>query len=62
MKHIDAAWIEQILIFDDESEVEPYLQELEAKKTTYAIVERYGTKLRIRKQYNRNYFPRKGVL
>ena len=32
MKHIAAAWIEQVLTFDDPQEVQQYLDELDSKK------------------------------
>lgn len=59
MKHINVAWIYQELTFDSEEEVETYLMELESKKARYAIDKREGCSLVIRKQYNKNYFPRK---
>lgn len=59
MKHIDAAWIEQILKFDNEIEIDEYLKKLEDSRQRYAVVSRNGTKLRVRKQYNKNWFPKK---
>lgn len=58
MKHIKAAWIEQILEFDNDEEIVDYLQKLEARKQRYSIIERSGKMLRIRKQYNNNDFPK----
>lgn len=59
MKHINAAWIYQELTFDSKEEVESFLMELESKKAVYAIDKREGCLLVIRKQYNKNNFPRK---
>ena len=61
MKHIEAAWIEQILTFDDPQEVQDYLDELDNKGIQYSVIEgREKLKLRIRKQYNKNTLLRKG--
>lgn len=54
MKHIEAAWIEQILTFDDPQEVQDYLDELDNKGIQYSVIRREKLKLRIRKQYNKN--------
>ena len=59
IKHIKAAWIEQILEFDEPQELEAYLMDLEAKKSAYIIMNRNGTSLQIRKKYNNNAFPKK---
>lgn len=34
MKHIEVAWIEQILTFDDPNEVQSYLDELDSKRSS----------------------------
>ena len=49
MKHIEAAWIEQILTFDDPQEVQDYLDELDNKGIQYSVIRREKLKLRIRK-------------
>lgn len=59
MKHIEAAWIEQILIFDSVSETDEYIAKLMASKQRFSIISRDGIKIRIRKQYNKNWFPLK---
>lgn len=59
MKHIKAAWIEQILEFDEEQEIDAFLKQMDDKKQRYSIINRSGKVLRIRKQYNNNYFPKK---
>lgn len=61
MKHIEAAWIEQILTFDDPHEVQGYLDELDSKGIQYSVIKREMSMLRIRKQYNKNTLLRKGV-
>ena len=61
MKHIEAAWIEQILTFDDPHEVQSYLDELDNKGIQYSVIKREMSMLRIRKQYNKNTLLRKGV-
>lgn len=60
MKHIEAAWIEQILTFDDPHEVQGYLDELDSKGIQYSVIRREKLKLRIRKQYNKNTLLEKG--
>ena len=60
MKHIEAAWIEQILTFDDPHEVQSYLDELDSKGIQYSVIKREMSMLRIRKQYNKNTLLRKG--
>lgn len=60
MKHIQAAWIEQILTFDDPHEVQEYLDELDSKGIQYSVIKREMSMLRIRKQYNKNQLLRKG--
>lgn len=60
MKHIEAAWIEQILTFDDPHEVQSYLDELDTKGIQYSVIKREMSMLRIRKQYNKNALLRKG--
>lgn len=61
MKHIKAAWIEQVLEFDSKDEVQQFIEELEQKKQRrgqqYDVTERIGTRIRVRKQYNNNKFP-----
>lgn len=61
MKHIAAAWIEQVLTFDDPQKVQQYLDELDSKKIQYSVIKREMSMLRIRKQYNKNTLLRKGV-
>lgn len=60
MKHIEVAWIEQILTFDDPQEVQDYLDELDNKGIQYSVIRREKLKLRIRKQYNKNTLLEKG--
>lgn len=60
MKHIEAAWIEQILTFDDPQEVQDYLDELDNKGIQYSVIRREKLKLRICKQYNKNTLLEKG--
>lgn len=60
MKHIEAAWIEQILTFDDPQEVQDYLDELDNNGIQYSVIRREKLKLRIRKQYNKNTLLEKG--
>ena len=60
MKHIEAAWIEQSLTFDDPHEVQSYLDELDNKGIQYSVIKREMSMLRIRKQYNKNTLLRKG--
>lgn len=60
MKHIEAAWIEQILTFDDPHEAQGYLDELDSKGIRYSVIKREMSMLRIRKQYNKNTLLRKG--
>lgn len=60
IKHIEAAWIEQILTFDDPQEVQDYLDELDNKGIQYSVIRREKLKLRIRKQYNKNTLLEKG--
>lgn len=59
MKHIEAAWIEQIILFDSVEEADEYIRSLEASKQRFSIISREGEKLRVRKQYNKNWFPMK---
>ena len=60
MKHIEVAWIEQILTFDDPQEVQSYLEELDSKGIQYSVIKREMSMLRIRKQYNKNIFLQEG--
>ena len=60
MKHIIAAWFEQVLAFDDSHELQSYLDELDSKGIQYSVIKREALKLRIRKQYNKNTLLRKG--
>ena len=60
MKHIEAAWTEQILTFDDPQEVQSYLDELDSRGIQYSVIKRERLTLRIRKQYNKNTFLREG--
>ena len=60
MKHIEVAWIEQILTFDDPHEVQSYLDELDSKGIQYSVIKREMSMLRIRKQYNKNKLLKKG--
>lgn len=60
MKHIEVAWIEQILTFDDPHEVQSYLDELDSKGIQYSVIKREMSMLRIQKQYNKNTLLRKG--
>ena len=60
MEHIEAAWIEKILTFDDPHEVQSYLDELDNKGIQYSVIKREMSMLRIRKQYNKNTLLRKG--
>lgn len=60
MKHVEVAWIEQILTFDDPHEVQSYLDELDSKGIQYSVIKREMSMLRIRKQYNKNTLLRKG--
>ena len=62
MKHIAAAWIEQVLTFDDPQEVQQYLDELDSKKIQYSVIKREMLLLRIRKQYNKKQTFEKGVM
>lgn len=61
MKHIEFAWIEQVLSFDFPEEIDAYLNELDNKGIQYSVIRREKLKLRIRKQYNKKYAFRKGV-
>ncbi len=61
MKHIEFAWIEQVLSFDFPEEVDAYLKELDNKGIQYSVIRREKLKLRIRKQYNKNTLLEKGV-
>jgi len=60
MKHIQFAWIEQILTFDNPAEVQSYLDELDSRGIQYSIIKRKMSMLRIRKQYNKNTLLKKG--
>lgn len=60
MKHIKAAWTEQILTFDDPQEVQSYLDELDSRGIQYSVIKHERLTLRIRKQYNKNTFLREG--
>lgn len=60
MKHIEFAWIEQILTFDFPEEADAYLKELDSKGIQYSVIKRDMSMLRIRKQYNKNKLLRKG--
>ena len=60
MKHIEAAWTEQILTFDDPQEVQSYLDELDSRGIQYSVIKHERLTLRIRKQYNKNTFLREG--
>lgn len=62
MKRIIAAWIEQILEFDDMPEYITYIDDLEEKhqefkETQHEETETGTVQIRIMKQYNRNKFP-----
>lgn len=59
MKRVEATWIEQVLIFDSVGEADEYIRKLEASKQRFSIISRDGAKIRIRKQYNKNWFPLK---
>ena len=59
VKKIEAAWIEQILTFDSVGEADEYIRKLEASKQRFSIISRNDVKIRIRKQYNKNWFPLK---
>lgn len=59
MKKIIHAWIEQILEFDSTDEIQHYLNDLDSKKQNYLLICKDGLRIRIRKQYNRNTFPKK---
>ena len=48
MKHIEFAWIEQVLSFDFPEEVDAYLKELDNKGIQYSVIRREKLKLRIR--------------
>lgn len=61
MKHIEFAWIEQVLSFDFPEEVDAYLKELDNKGIQYSVIRREKLKLQIRKQYNKNTLLEKGV-
>ncbi len=61
MKHIEFAWIKQVLSFDFPEEVDAYLKELDNKGIQYSVIRREKLKLRIRKQYNKNTLLEKGV-
>lgn len=61
MKHIEFAWIEQVLSFDFPEEVDAYLKELDNKGIQYSVIRREKLKLRIRKQYKKNTLLEKGV-
>lgn len=60
-KIIKAAWIEQILQFDSQMELEVYIRNLQSKPAnfnfTYEPGEPGKVTIRIRKQYNNNAFP-----
>ncbi len=60
MKHIEFAWIEQVLTFDFPEEADTYLKELDSKGIQYSVMKRDMSMLRIRKQYNKNKLLRKG--
>lgn len=60
MKYIIAAWIEQVLAFDDSHELQSYLDELDSKGIQYSVIKREMSMLRIQKQYNKNTLLRKG--
>lgn len=60
MKHIEFAWIEQVLSFDFPEEIDAYLKELDNKGIQYSVIRREKLKLRIRKQYNKNTLLEKG--
>lgn len=60
MKHIEFAWIEQVLTFDSPEEAETYLKELNEKGIHYSVIMRQTLSLRIRKQYNKNNLLEKG--
>lgn len=62
-KLIKAAWIEQIIEFEDEAEYRNYTDKLKyGRPQKYKIIEEQvadtgGITIRIRKQYNNNTFP-----
>ena len=59
VKHIEFAWIEQVLTFDSPEEVDAYLKELDGKGIQYSVIGRVRSNLRIRKQYNKcNLLPK----
>lgn len=62
MKHIQTAWIEQVLQFDSKLEYLAYLEELKQsgkkfKEMSYDREHSGRVVVRIRKQYNNNDFP-----
>lgn len=60
MKHIEAAWIEQIVKFDEPIELQEYLSEMKAKGVQYSIIELNDCRIRLRKQYNKNKLLKEG--
>ena len=61
-KVIKAAWIEQILEFDSQKELDVYVHNLESgRPQKFKIMDEPGepgkVTIRIRKQYNNNVFP-----
>jgi len=60
MKHIEFAWIEQVITFDSPEELKDYLDDLNKKMIPYSIMKRGNMMLRIRKQYNKNNLLRRG--
>ena len=54
MKHIKAAWIEQLIVFDSDEEVNSFIKALTDKKKQYYVISQNGSVLRIRIQYNNN--------
>lgn len=66
MKKIVAAWIEQILEFPSKLEYLAYMESLktgrpqEFEEVSYEQLESGIVRIRIRKQYNNNHFPKGG--
>lgn len=60
-KIIKAAWIQQVIEFDDPDDYEKYIADLESSKVKSFIedTKRKGNVITITvmKQYNKNYFP-----
>lgn len=58
MKHIKAAWIEQVIEFDTTDEVQEFINDLAYKACVrgqlYQVISRSDRVLHIRRQYNKN--------